>query len=190
MSTVGIIVAVAAGLSGAVVLWGIISANSLVYKRNRIRQCRSGISIAMKQRNDLIPNLVRAVKAYMEHESALLTSITEMRSRTLHASEKENIEQSAELSALLSRLNVAVEHYPELKADSQFLLLQGQLTEMEQELQAIRRTYNAAVVDYNNSIEMFPSSLIASWKKYTPEELLAIPESELHDIRVDKLFRA
>ena len=188
MSTVVIIVSVAALLLAAVVVWAICTSNALVYKRNRIRQCRSGIGIVVKQRNDLIPNLVGAVKAYMAHESELLARIAEIRSRAMRESENESMADGAELSALLLRLNVAAENYPELKADSHFLALQSRITDMECELQAIRRTCNAAIVDYNNAVEMFPSSLIASWRKCQPEELIAIPESEMQDIRVTELF--
>lgn len=188
-TTAGIIVAVAAVLLTAVAVWVVCTSNALVYKRNRIRQCRSGIGIAVKQRNDLIPNLVAAVRAYMVHESELLARIAEIRARAVRESEDETIASGAELSALLSRLSLAVENYPELKADSQFLALQSRITEMECELQAIRRTCNAAIVDYNNAVEMFPSSLVASWRRHAPEELIAIPESEMRDVRVAELFR-
>lgn len=183
-----IIIAGIVVLAAVVGMWAIFTSNSLIAKRNRVHQCRSGIGIVIKQRNDLIPNLVAAVKAYMGHESELLTRIAEFRSRALHESDDETIESGAKLSALLSRLNIAVEEYPELKADSQFLSLQREIAEMELELQAIRRTCNAAIVDYNNSIEMFPSSVIASWKNHTPEKLIAIPESEMQPVSVAQLF--
>ncbi|MCH5328233.1 MAG: LemA family protein [Coprobacter sp.] len=189
MNAVYLIVTVAVMLAIGMAAWGIFTSNSLIYKRNRIRQCRSGIGIVIKQRNDLIPNLVGAVKAYMGHESDLLARITEIRARALHQSENENMESGAEISSLLSRLNIAAENYPELKADNQFLTLQHQITEMERELQAVRRTYNAAVADYNNAIAMFPSSVIASWGKHTPEKEIVIPESEMHGINVSELFK-
>lgn len=83
-----------------------------------------------------------------------------------------------------------MENYPELKANAQFLHLQGQIAQMEDELQAIRRTCNAAVTDYNNAIEMFPSSIIASWGHHTQEELIEIPESEKQPVSVAELFRS
>lgn len=184
MSTFHIVLAAAAGLFLAVVLWAVCISNSLVYKRNRIRQCRSSINIVIKQRNDLIPNLVGAVKAYMGHENELLSRIADLRARALQAPETENIERGAELSTLLSRLNIAVENYPELKADTQFLSLQHQISDMERELQAVRRTCNAAITDYNNAIEMFPSSVIAAWFHHPPEQLIEIRENETGTLRI------
>lgn len=170
--------------------WSIVTNNSLIARRNRVRQCRSGICVVLKQRNDLIPNLVASVKAYMGHESELLTRIADLRSRAASASENEQIREGSEISALLGRLRVAVENYPELKANAQFLLLQGRIAEMENELQAIRRTYNAAVTDYNNAIEMFPSSIIASLGRHTQEALIEIPDSEKQAASVAELFRS
>lgn len=171
-----------------IILWAVFTSNSLIAKRNRIRQCRSGICIAIKQRNDMIPNLVGAVKAYMGHENEILTRIAELRSRPGQESEKAQIREGGEISALLARLNIAVENYPDLKANDQFIELQAQITDMERELQAIRRTCNAAITDYNNYIEMFPSSIIASWRKHAAEELIEIPAEEIRNINVAQLF--
>lgn len=177
------------GLLLLLALWGIATNNSLIAKRNRVKQCQSGICVVLKQRNDLLPNLVASVKAYMGHENEILIRITDLRSRTSSASEGEQIRSGSEISALLGRLNVAVENYPDLKANVQFLHLQSQIEEMENELQAIRRTYNAAVTDYNNAIEMFPSSIIASWRHHVQQELIEIPESEKQNVHVAELFK-
>lgn len=177
------------GLLLLLALWGIATNNSLIAKRNRVKQCQSGICVVLKQRNDLLPNLVASVKAYMGHENEILTRITDLRTRTSSASEGEQIRSGSEMSALLGRLNVAVENYPDLKANVQFLHLQSQIEEMENELQAIRRTYNAAVTDYNNAIEMFPSSIIASWRHHVQQELIEIPESEKQNVHVAELFK-
>ncbi len=191
MTSTGMILIISAAVVAVlIIIWGIVTNNNLIAKRNSVKQCRSGICVALKQRNDLIPNLVASVKAYMVHEEHLLTTITQLRTRTVAAPEDEQIRDGGELSTLLGRLNVAVENYPELKANTQFLHLQGQIEEVENELQAIRRTYNAAVTDYNNAIEMFPSSLIASWGHHTQEELIEIPESEKQPVSVAELFRS
>lgn len=171
-----------------VMLWAVFTSNNLIAKRNRVRQCRSSICVILKQRNSLIPNLVASVKAYMGHENEILTRIAELRSRASKASETEQIKGGTEMSSLLARLHVAVENYPELKANEQFMHLQQQIEEMEGELQAIRRTYNAAATDYNNYIEMFPSSVIASWRRHEQQELLEFPESEIGEVRVTELF--
>ena len=172
-----------------IILWAIFTNNSLIAKRNRVKQCRSGICVVLKQRNDLIPNLVASVKAYMGHENEILTRIAELRSKATNASETEQIKEGTEISSLLARLNVAVENYPELKANQQFLHLQFQIEDMENELQAIRRTYNTAATDYNNYIEMFPSSIIASWRKHEQQELVEFPESERKEVKVGELFK-
>ncbi len=190
MSTGMILIIVVAAVAVLLVVWSIITYNNLIALRNRVRQCQSGICVALKQRNDLIPNLVASVKAYMVHEEHLLTSITQLRARTVTAPENEQIRDGGELSTMLGWLNVAVENYPELKANEQFLHLQKQSREMEHELQAIRRTYNAAVTDYNNAIEMFPSSIIARLCRHTRLELIEIPESEHVPPHIAELFRS
>lgn len=168
--------------------WAVHTSNSLIAKRNRVKQCGSGILVALKQRNDLLPNLVATVKTYMGHENETLTRIAELRSRAATAAGDQPLKEGTELSALLARLQVEVEAYPELKTNEQFRFLQRQVEEMENQLQAIRRTYNAAVTDYNNSIEMFPASLIASWQKHRPEALVEIPETETQAIDLNRLF--
>ena len=190
MSTGIILIVIVAVTVILLVTWGIITYNSLISKRNRVKQCQSGICVVLKQRNDLIPNLVASVKAYMGHENEILTRITDLRSHAASAAEREQIREGSEISTLLGRLNVAVENYPELKANMQFLHLQGQIEEIENELQAIRRTYNAAVTEYNNAIEMFPSSIIASWAHHKQEELIEIPDQEKQPASVAELFRS
>lgn len=172
-----------------IILWAVFTNNSLIAKKNRVKQCKSGICVALKQRNDLIPNLVASVKAYMGHENEILTRIAELRSRVSNASESEQIKGGTEISSLLGKLNVAVENYPELKANEQFHHLQCQIAEMENEIQAIRRTYNAAVTDYNNAIKMFPSSIIASWHRHEQQELVEFPETEMAAVNVKELFK-
>ncbi len=172
-------------------LWYIVTSNRLIAKRNRVKQCRSGICVALKQRNDMIPNLVAAVKTYMGHENDTLTQITALRTQAAQASsESEQIQAGNQLSTLLPRLQLGLENYPELKANQNFLHLQEAIEEMELQLQAIRRTYNAAVVDYNNAIEMFPSSWVAARQGHTPEALIEIPEQEQAPVDVAQLFKS
>lgn len=178
------------GLILLIALWYIWAVNNLIAKRNRVKQCRSGICVALKQRNDMIPNLVAAVKSYMGHENEILTRITELRSHSFPPlQEAEQIKNGNELSGLLSKLQLSVENYPELKANEQFHRLQNSIEGMELQLQAIRRTYNAAVTDYNNSIEMFPSSVVARQQGHRPEELIDIPEPEQQNVNVSELLR-
>lgn len=171
-------------------LWFIITSNQLIAKRNRVKQCRSGICVAQKNRNDLIPNLVATAKTYMDYENRTLIQLVELRTRAAEQTdERQQIETGNRLSSLLPQLKITAEAYPELQADKQFLNLQDSLDEMERQLQAIRRTYNAAVVDYNNAIEMFPSSWVAHRKGHTLEELIEIPEAEKANVDVKQLFK-
>lgn len=189
MENLWILLGAVAGMAVLLVLWYVWTANNLVAKRNRVKQCRSSICVVLKQRNDLLPNLVAAVKSYMGHESEVLVRIAELRSRmSTVASEGEQIKAGGELSSLLARLNVSIEDYPELKADGQFHWLQTNIEEMELQLQAVRRTYNAAVTDYNNAIEMFPSSVVARRQHHRQEELIEIAEEERRNVDVAALF--
>lgn len=189
MENLWILLGAVAGMAVLLVLWYVWTANNLVAKRNRVKQCRSSICVVLKQRNDLLPNLVAAVKSYMGHESEVLVRIAELRSRmSAAASEGEQIKAGGELSSLLARLNVSVEDYPELKADGQFHRLQANIEDMELQLQAVRRTYNAAVTDYNNAIEMFPSSVVARRQHHRQEELIEIAEEERRNVDVAALF--
>ncbi|MDE6268164.1 MAG: LemA family protein [Muribaculaceae bacterium] len=171
-----------------ILLWAVFASNNLIAQRNRVKQCRSGICVALKQRNDMIPNLVATAKAYMGYENEILSRIVELRTKAATGSESDQIKGGTEISSLLGQLHVAVEDYPELKANEQFVNLQRQIVEMENEIQAIRRTYNAAITDYNNGIEMFPSSVIASMRSHQQLELLDFPECEIKEIKVRDLF--
>lgn len=177
-------------LTVLIALWYIITANNFVAKKNRMKQCESGICVTLKQRNDMIPNLVSVVKTYMKHENETLVKVTELRTKATEAkNEEEQIKIGAELSALLPKLNVAIEAYPELKADEQFQNLFNSIEEMELQLQAIRRTYNAAVTDFNNYVEMFPSSIVANRKAHKCQALIEVPESEKNNVNLNELFK-
>ncbi|MDR2913918.1 MAG: LemA family protein [Tannerella sp.] len=173
-----------------VVLWFIVTYNKFVSQNNRVKQTESSISVMLKQRNDLIPNLVAAVQNYMGHENATLVKIAELRTQMQRSSnEREQMQLGAELSKSLADIKVAVESYPELKANQHFTRLINGIEEMEYQLQAARRTFNAAAVDFNNSVQMFPSNMVASMKNYQPYELITIPEVEKANVDVKALFK-
>jgi LemA protein len=180
-------IAIAAAL--IILIWFIVTHNKFVAKNNRVKQTESSICVMLKQRNDMIPNLVAAVKNYVGHENATLVTIAELRSQLQQTdSEKEQIELGAQLSQALSKIRISVEAYPELKADKHFLRLEASIEEMEYQLQAARRTFNAAAVDYNNFVQMFPSSLIAGMKHYRCRDLITVPEAEMKNTDVNSLF--
>jgi LemA protein len=174
-----------------ILLWLIITYNKFIAKNNRVKQTESSISVMLKQRNDMIPNLVSTVQTYMGYENATLVKIAELRSQMQQSSnEHEQMQLGEELSKKLADIKIAVENYPELKADKQFLKLEDSIEEMEYQLQAARRTFNAAAVDFNNYAQMFPSNIIASMKNYHPYELIIIPESEKANVDVKNLFKS
>lgn len=182
---------VIAAITIILLLWVIMTYNKFIAKNNRVKQTESSICVMLKQRNDMIPNLVATVQNYMGHENSTLTKIAELRSSIQQAgNEQEQIQLGAELSRKLADIKVTVENYPELKADKQFLRLEESIEEMEYQLQAARRTFNAAAVDFNNSVQMFPSNIIASMKHYQPYELITIPESEKANVNVKDLFKS
>ncbi len=172
-----------------IVLWFIVTYNKFIAKNNRVKQTESSICVMLKQRNDMIPNLVAAVQTYMGHENSTLVKITELRSQMLQTkNEHEQIQLGSELSRTLANVKLAVENYPDLKANDQFLRLEESIEDMEYQLQAARRTFNAAAVDFNNYVQMFPSSIVASAKHYQPYELITIPEAEKANVDVKSLF--
>jgi len=172
-----------------ITLWLILTFNKFIAKNNRVKQTESSICVMLKQRNDMIPNLVAAIQNYMGFENDTLVKITELRSLMQQTNnEQEQIQLGTELSKKLADIKVSVENYPELKADKHFQRLEESIEEMEYQLQAARRTFNAAAVDFNNSVQMFPSSIVASAKNFKPYELITISESEKANVDVKSLF--
>lgn len=151
--------------------------NSLIRRKNDADNAFASIDVMLRKRYDLIPKIVEAVKAYMNYERDLLTEITGLRVKALSQglSGEERVAVENTLGRRLTDLLVAVENYPELKASANFLQLQGTLNEVEEQLAASRRAFNAAVTAYNNSIEVFPSSLIASMMSYRRRTLFELP---------------
>ena len=174
-----------------ITLWFITTYNKFIAKNNRVKQTESSISVMLKQRNDMIPNLVAAVQTYMGHENTTLTKITELRAQMQQSgNEQQQIQLGTEMSKALAGIKVAVENYPQLKADQHFTRLMSGIEEMEYQLQAARRTFNAAAADFNNCVEMFPSNIIASMKNYTLYEMITIPEAEKANVDVKALFNS
>jgi len=173
-----------------IALWFIVTYNKFVAKNNRVKQTESSISVMLKQRNDMIPNLVAAVQTYMGHENATLVKIAELRAQMQQSgNEQQQMQLGTEMSKALANIKVAVENYPELKADQHFTRLMNGIEEMEYQLQAARRTFNAAAVDFNNYVEMFPSNIVASMKNHKLYELITIPEAEMVNVDVKNLFK-
>jgi LemA protein len=148
--------------SAATIVWFIFTYNLFIRDKNLIKEAWSGIDVQLKRRHNLIPNLVESVKGYSNYERNLLENITRKRAE---ASKIESIKEKApaesDLSGMLKNLFVVAENYPDLKANQNFLDLQNQLVEIEDQLQYARRYYNGAIRNYNIRVESFPSNIIA-----------------------------
>ncbi|MCV9387392.1 LemA family protein [Reichenbachiella ulvae] len=168
---------------------GIMINNRIIAKKNQVQQAYGSIEIYLKKRFDLIPNLIAMLKKYLAHEKEILLSITELRSKVDDASAaNEKIKASNELTHLMSGLNISIESYPDLKADKQFSNIEFELSDIEDQISAARRAYNAAVTRYNDTIQMFPASMIASIRKDRTHELLEIPQSDQKEIHINQLL--
>lgn len=143
-------------------VWAIGLYNNLVKLRNRRQNAFADIDVQLRQRHDLVPQLVETVKGYASHEKELLLRVTEARTAAMAAgSIDDKIKAEQQLSAALQGLKVQVEAYPDLKANQNFLQLQEELSDIENKLAAARRFFNGATTEYNNAVESFPSNLIA-----------------------------
>ena len=154
------------------VLWLIGTYNKLVGLRNRVRNQWSQVDVQLKRRFDLIPNLVETVKGFATHEKELLENVTANRSGYANASSnREKMLLNNQLTANLRSLFAVVENYPDLKANTNFLRLQEELSETEDKIAYARQFYNDAVTIYNDKIQMFPGNMVAGIFGFREEEL-------------------
>jgi len=154
------------------ILWLIGIYNTLVKLRNTRQNAFADIDVQLKQRHDLIPQLVETVKGYANYEKDLLMKVTLARTAAMGAvTIDEKIKAETQLSTALQGLKVSVEAYPDLKANQNFLQLQEELSDIENKLAAVRRYFNAATTEFNNGIETYPSNLIAGIFGFTRETL-------------------
>src|SRR3954454_1586761 len=158
------------GVVVLVILYLVAIYNRLVRLRALVKEGFSGITVQLRRRADLIPNLVEAVKGYATHEREVFEQVTAARAATVNAGSVQATAQAdAQLTGMLGRLFAVAEAYPELKANTTFLQLQDQLANIEGELQSARRYYNATVRDLNSMIQSFPPVLIARPAGFTEE---------------------
>lgn len=171
-----------------IVLLGIFvmsSYNSLVRSRNRVRDQFSQIDIQLKRRADLIPNLVETVKGYAKHEKGTLEDVIKARNTYLSSSsENDKIQASGEMEKAISKLFALAESYPDLKANTNFLELQNQLNETEDKISYARQFYNDSVLMYNNSVETFPTNIIASMFGFKINAFFEAKEEERQNVQV------
>ena len=178
-------------VTGVIIFIIVLMYNTLISKKNQVDNIFAGLDAVLKKRYDLLPNLVATVKEYMVHERITLEKITELRSKatTSNLNSAETAAIDKQLSSMLGNLMVAVENYPTLKANENFLHLQGTLNEIEEQISAARRAYNQSVTDYNNAIQMFPTNFMAGFMKLEQKELFSVPSSERQNVDVKNLFQ-
>ena len=169
------------GIIFLVILFAISLYNRLVKLRNNRKQAFADVDVQLKQRHDLIPQLVESVKGYMGHERGVLTEITEARSNAMKATSiNDKIAAENRLSTALEGLKVSVEAYPDLKASQNFMDLQNEISDVENKIAAARRFFNSATKELNVATELFPSNLIATLFNFKRETMF-----ELGDQRAD-----
>src|SRR5438034_2410438 len=152
--------------------------NSMIGARNRCDEAWSGIDVQLKRRHDLVPNLVETVKGYATHEREVFEKVTAARAEATKAhTPAESAQKEGQLTAALTDLRAVAENYPELRATENFQKLQNELTEIEDEIQASRRIYNSNVQAYNTKIQVFPNSVIANNRGFTPREFFEIEDA-------------
>ena len=158
--------------------------NKLTKLKMRVKQSKSGIDVYLQQRFDLIPNLVKTVKSYINYENETFENITNLRTKY---QETKDIKISEELNNKINTIIALAENYPELKASEQFLNLQKSLTKIESQLQAARRIYNNDVTKYNTKINIIPYNIIAKLFNFKEENLFVIDDNNKENVSISNI---
>jgi LemA protein len=167
------------GVLGLVVLFGIWTYNSLVSLRARVNQAFADIDVQLKQRHDLVPNLIETVKGYAAHERGTLEAVVQTRNAALRAQgPADQAAAESALSGALGRLFALGEAYPDLKASENFQHLQTELSDIEDKLAAARRFFNNGVAEYNAAIQHFPAVIFAGLMGFRPQVFFDIGETQ------------
>ena len=160
---------------------------SLIKKKNKTLEAFSSIDVQLKKRYDLIPNILTIAQKFMEHEKGLLEEVTKLRTKAISLpndinSISEKIELDSQIKSLMGQIMVSVENYPQLKSDQTMVMAMQTYNEVEEHIAAARRFYNSAVLELNNAVEIFPSSLIASMIGINKQEFFQADEAERKSI--------
>ena len=168
-----------------ILLYFISTYNMLVTLRNKVKDSWSQIDVMLKNRYDLIPNLVETVKGYAKHEKETLDAVIEARSKAVSAkTTEEEMKAAGEVEGALGKLFALAESYPDLKTNTNFLKMQEDLREMEEKIRYSRQFYNDAVLSYKNKLEMFPSNVVAGIFGFKPESFFEASETERENVQV------
>lgn len=174
--TIGIIILVIVVL---LAIWCVSLYNNLVKLRNNRENAFANIDVQLKQRHDLVPQLVATVKGYATHEREVLQRVTEARTAAMGATtinDKINAENA--LTSALAGLKVSLEAYPDLKVNQNFLQLQNEIADLENKLAAVRRFFNSTTRELNNAVETFPSNIFAKMFGFKKEPMFEVPQEE------------
>ena len=176
---------------GVALVAALVAYNSLIGKKNQVENAFATVDALLKKRYDLIPNLIASVQQYMKHEAGTLTEVTRLRAQAVSGklSADETVELNNQLGRTMRGIMVAVESYPQLRATENFQNLERSLNEVEEQISAGRRAFNAAVTDYNNAVEMFPTSIFAGMMKYQRRKVFEAVETERQTPSVKELFK-
>lgn len=178
--TTGIIILVVVII---LVIWAVSLYNNLVKLRNNRDNAFANIDVQLKQRHDLVPQLVATVKGYATHEKEVFQRVTEARSAAMNATGiNDKIQAENLLTSALSGLKVSLEAYPELKANQNFLQLQGEVADLENKLAAVRRFFNSATKELNNAVQTFPSNIFAKIFGFHKEIMFEIPQEQRREM--------
>ena len=159
--------------------------NSLISKRNNVQNAFAGVDVQLKKRYDLIPNLVESVKGYMKHEESVLTRLVELRNTPyVQMTDEQKKELDNKIQTVMSGMRVTVEQYPDLKASENVMQLQRSLNETEEQISAARRSYNNAVLVYNNAVQTFPTNIIAGCLGFQQKTFFEASQIERENVKV------
>lgn len=159
--------------------------NKLARQRLVVNEASADIETFLKQRYDMIPNLVEIVKGYAKHERETFEKVTEMRSKAMAADNLDDkLQYEQQISAAVTQIFAVAENYPELKANENFKELQGSLQSLEENIQKSRRFYNGTVRDFNTMIAVFPNNLIAGILGYSPKPFFEASEQEKENVKI------
>lgn len=164
--------------------------NALIARKNDVMKSFGLIDVLLKKRFDLIPNLVETVKEYMGFEKGLLTDVTELRAKAMAGGfgDNERIGIENQLTQKLGNIMVAAENYPDLKTNQGFMQLQATWKDLEDQIASARQSYNISVTSYNNTVEMFPTNLMATMMDYTTKPLFEAAVIEKENVKAKELF--
>lgn len=182
---VNVILWIIVGILALIILYIVLTFNSLITLRNRVDNAWSQIDVQLKRRYDLIPNLINSVKGYMKHEKGVLTEITKMRSSLVSGSMGQKSKASDAISNALKTIFAVAENYPKLQASENFKMLQEELSGTESKIAFSRQFYNDNIMTLNNKIQQFPSNMIARMLNFKEREFFKSEEEEKKAIKVE-----